>query len=184
MNGFGLYRVQQKTGLSNTRLAALSKADVPGIDRFSAGWYSETAQTTSDFLCYGTLVVAPGLLALNPAVQSRYGQVAALYIKTLLATATFFAAKVFHDFNPSSRAAPYVWGSTAVVPMAVAYYRIETGKHFLSDNLVGYAVGAAMGVLVPQLHKKAGHSGMLLLPMQGLNVNGYAYSGVLLSKRL
>ena len=47
-------------------------------------------------------------------------------------------------------------GAAALVPAAVAYNRIEAGKHFLTDNLVGYAVGATMGILVPQLHKKAG----------------------------
>ena len=230
VSGLGLYLVQQKHGLSAAELAALSKSDVPKIDRFSAGYYSESAQTTSDFLCYGTLVVAPGLLALNPAVRGRYGQVAALYVETLLATdalftmtvgavarnrpylygteggsgrsgkiatnsffsghaahtatATFFAAKVFHDFNPGSRAEPFVWGAAAVLPAAVAYYRIEAGKHFLSDNLVGYAVGATVGVVVPQLHKKASGLGVSVAPVQGLNVNGYSYSGLLLTKQL
>ncbi|WP_210520917.1 phosphatase PAP2 family protein [Hymenobacter terricola] len=228
VSGLGLHLVQQKHGLSTTELAALNKNDVPGFDRFSVGYYSETAQTTSDFLCYGALVAAPALLALNPAVRGRYGQVAVLYLETLLATdaiftmtvgnisryrpylygpnggdgrngtnatnsffaghtahtATFFAAQVFHDFNPGSRAQPYVWGAAAIIPAAVAYCRIKGGMHFLSDNIVGYAVGATMGIVVPQLHKKAGRAGVSMLPVQGLNVNGYAYSGLLLSKRL
>lgn len=230
VSGLGLYLVQQKHGLSTTDLAALNKNDVPGFDRFSAGYYSESAQTTSDFLCYGSLVVAPALLALNPAARGRYGQVAALYVETMLATdaiftmtvgnvyryrpylygaeggdgrggkiatnsffaghtahtatATFFAAKVFHDFNPGSRAQPFVWGAAAVIPAVVAYYRIEAGKHFLSDNIVGYALGATLGIVVPQLHKKAGQNGVSVVPMQSLNVNGFAYSGLLLSKRL
>ena len=91
---------------------------------------------------------------------------------------------MFHDFNPGSAAEPFVWGAAALIPAAVAYYRIEAGKHFLSDNIVGYTLGATMGVLVPQLHKKAGRGGLSMLPVQGLNVNGYAYSGVLLSKQL
>jgi len=230
VSAFGLYRVQQKSGLSNAELAALNKNDLPSYDRFSAGYYSETAQTVSDLLCYPSLVIAPGLLALNPAIRSRYGQVAALYLETMLATdaiftttvgnvsrnrpylygteggdgrngkiatnsffaghtahtatATFFAAKVFHDFNPGSAAEPFIWTAAAVLPAAVAYSRIEAGKHFLSDNVVGYALGAAMGIVVPQLHKKTSGRGMSLLPMQGQNVNGYAYSGLLLTKRL
>lgn len=227
----GLYLVQQKSGLDEAGLAALNKNDVPKFDRFVAGKYSERAQTASDILCYGAaMTVAPGLLALNPAARGRYGQVAALYLETMLATdalftmtvgtvtryrpylygaeggnsrsgkiatnsffaghtahsatGTFFAAKVFHDFNPDSPAQPYVWGAAAVIPAAVAYYRMEAGKHFLSDNIVGYVVGATVGVVVPQLHKTAGRTGVSLLPMQGLNVNGHAYSGLLLSKRL
>jgi hypothetical protein len=230
VSAFGLYRVQQKSGLSDVELAALKKEDVPRFDRFSAGWYSESAQTASDLLCYPTLAIAPGLLALNKDVRSHYGQVLGLYVQTMLAsdalfttsvgniyryrpylygteggggrsgkiatnsffaghtahtaTATFFAAKVLHDFNPGYAGEAFVWGAAAVVPAAVAYFRIEAGKHFLSDNIVGYTVGTTMGILVPQLHKVAGRHGVSFVPMQGLNANGYAYSGLLLSKRL
>ena len=229
-SAFGLYRVQQKSGLSDAELANLKKSDVPSFDRWSAGYYSESAQTASDLLCYPTLLIAPGLLALNDNVRSRYGQVAALYLETMLAsdalfttsvgniyryrpylygseggsgrsgkiatnsffaghtahtaTATFFAAKVMHDFNPGYAGEPFVWGAAAVVPAAVAYFRIQAGKHFLSDNIVGYTVGATMGIVVPQLHKTAAAKGLSFMPMQGVNVNGYAYSGMLLTKHL
>jgi len=226
----GLYLVQQKHGLTDEELARLSKDDVPKIDRFSAGNYSDSYQLAGDLLCYPTLLWAPGLLALNDNARGRYGQVAALYLETLMttdaiftmtvgnvtryrpylygteggngrtgkiatnsffaghtahtATATFFAAKVYHDFNPDSPAQPLIWTAAALVPAAVAYTRIEAGKHFLTDNLVGYAVGASVGILVPQLHKKKDGMGTTLLPMQGLNVNGHSYTGLMLTKRL
>ncbi|RZJ92897.1 MAG: PA-phosphatase, partial [Hymenobacter sp.] len=44
MSGFGLYRSMQRDGLTNAELAALNKNDVPRFDRFSAGYYSESAQ--------------------------------------------------------------------------------------------------------------------------------------------
>jgi hypothetical protein len=69
------------------------------------------------------------------------------------AAATFFTAKVFNDYFPDSPARPYVWGAAAAVPAAVGYLRHRAGKHFLSDNLLGYAIGAGVGVLVPHLHK-------------------------------
>lgn len=230
VSGFGLYRSMQRDGLTNTELAALNKNDIPKFDRFSAGYYSEGYQTAGDLFCYPTLAIAPGLLALSPAIRSHYGQTLALYVQTVLAAdalfttsignipryrpylygseggdlrnghiatnaffaghtahtaaATFFAAKVFHDFNPGSRAQPYVWTAAAVVPAVVAFTRVEAGKHFLSDNIVGYAVGATVGVVVPQLHKVARQHGVSLVPLQGVNVNGYAYSGVLVSKQL
>ena len=226
----GLYLIRQKDGLDDAQLAALRKTDVPSFDRFSAGWYSDAAQTKSDYLCYGSIAAVPIVLAFNPNVRAHYGQVAGLFVQTMLATdaiftnitasfpryrpylygseggggrngriatssffaghtahtatATFFMAKVFSDFNPDSPARPYVWGVAAVLPAAVAYYRIEAGKHFLSDNLVGYTLGAGMGILVPQLHKITGRAGVSLVPLQGLNPNGYAYSGLLLSKQL
>ncbi len=100
------------------------------------------------------------------------------------AAATFFAAKVYHDFHPGSAARPFVWGAAALVPAATGYFRLKAGKHFLSDNIVGYTVGAAVGILVPQLHKTAVRTGYSIAPVQGLNVNGYAYSGLSLTKRL
>lgn len=72
------------------------------------------------------------------------------------ATATFFLAKVYQDFNPGSKATPFIWAGAAIVPAAVGYMRLRAGQHFLSDNLLGYAVGAGVGILVPQLHKKSG----------------------------
>lgn len=73
---------------------------------------------------------------------------------TATAAATFFTAKVFNDYFPDSPAGPYVWAGAAAVPALVGYYRMRAGKHFLSDNLIGYAIGAGVGILVPHLHKK------------------------------
>lgn len=67
--------------------------------------------------------------------------------------ATFFFAKVFYDFNPDSWAVPYVWAAAAIIPAWVGYLRIESGKHFLTDSLLGYGVGALSGILIPELHK-------------------------------
>ncbi|WP_400191455.1 phosphatase PAP2 family protein [Hymenobacter sp. B81] len=231
LSGLGLYLVQQKSGLTETQLAALNKNDVPKFDRFAAGNYSDRAQLAGDILCYGSIAAVPGVLALNPEVRGRYGQVMGLYLQTMLATdaaftltvgsvtryrpfvygtegpenkrrskiatnsffaghtahtatATFFAAKVFHDFHPDSPARPYVWGAAALVPAAVGYSRIAAGKHFLSDNLLGYALGATVGVVVPQLHKASGGSGLSFTPIQGLNANGYSYGGLLITKQL
>jgi membrane-associated phospholipid phosphatase len=100
------------------------------------------------------------------------------------AAATFFAAKVYHDFHPDSRARPFVWAAAAAVPAAVGYYRLQAGKHFLSDNLLGYTVGAAAGILVPQFHKSKGDGSTSLVPIQGLTPGGASYGGLLWTKRL
>lgn len=92
------------------------------------------------------------------------------------ASASFFAAKIFHDFNPDSPARPYVWAAAAAVPATVGYLRLRAGKHFLSDNLLGYTIGAAAGILVPQLHKKSNKRDISLIP-----VSGREYSGALLT---
>ncbi|NEU07975.1 phosphatase PAP2 family protein [Flavihumibacter sp. R14] len=88
------------------------------------------------------------------------------------ASATFFAAKVFSDFNPDSKARPYVWAAAAAVPAAVAYMRLRAGQHFLTDNLLGYGIGAGVGILVPHLHKKSNNSGLSMTPFTSDKVHG------------
>ncbi len=97
------------------------------------------------------------------------------------AAATFYAAKVFNDFNPDSPAKPYVWAVAAAIPASVGYLRLKAGKHFLSDNLIGYTVGAATGILVPHLHKKTNDSGISLAPTVIPTFNGLAAQGANLS---
>lgn len=95
------------------------------------------------------------------------------------AAATFFAAKVFQDFNPESSWVPYVWAGAAAVPAYVGYLRIKAGKHFLSDSIIGYGVGALSGILIPQIHKKKDPN-LSLSPTMG-NIMGQEYSGIHLS---
>jgi hypothetical protein len=92
------------------------------------------------------------------------------------AAATFFAAKVFHDFNPDSPAKPYIWAAAATTPAIVSYLRLKAGKHFLSDIILGYVIGAGVGIAVPQLHKKTDNSNLSLYPV----ANPY-YSGAALT---
>lgn len=65
----------------------------------------------------------------------------------------FMTAKIYHDYNPNSRAVPWVWLGAATVPAITGILRNQTGKHFWTDIITGYLVGAAIGILVPELHK-------------------------------
>jgi membrane-associated PAP2 superfamily phosphatase len=85
------------------------------------------------------------------------------------ATGTFFAAKVFSDLNPDSKLRPFVWAIAAAIPATVGYMRYKSGYHFLSDNILGYLLGAASGILIPEWHKK-GHKNLSFVPQIG---NGY-----------
>lgn len=82
------------------------------------------------------------------------------------AAASFFTAKIFNDFFPDSPAKPYVWAGAITLPAVVASLRLKAGKHYLSDNIIGYAVGAGAGILVPHLHKRS--SRLSLFPGQDL----------------
>jgi membrane-associated phospholipid phosphatase len=72
---------------------------------------------------------------------------------SVTASMSFMTAKIFSDYNPGSKALPYVWTTAAVVPATVAFLRWRAGKHYASDVIVGYLTGAAVGFLVPHLHK-------------------------------
>jgi len=66
----------------------------------------------------------------------------------------FFSGKVFADHFPDSKWKPVVWSAAAIVPAVAAYTRVKSGKHFPTDVITGYTVGALFGILVPHFHKK------------------------------
>jgi membrane-associated phospholipid phosphatase len=88
------------------------------------------------------------------------------------AAAGFFAAKVFADFNPHSKARPYIWALAGTLPAITAYFRYEAGMHFLSDNVIGYVIGATTGFLVPQLHKTKMMKNVTFVPAVGQQYKG------------
>lgn len=87
------------------------------------------------------------------------------------ATATFFAAKVYSDFNPDSSGKIWMWTAAAAIPAGVAYFRVEAGQHFLTDVALGYVLGAATGILVPELHKRK-NDNVQIYPSGGTAFNG------------
>ncbi len=95
------------------------------------------------------------------------------------ATATFFAAKVYCDFNPDATGKGYIWAAAATIPAVVGYFRLEAGQHFLTDILLGYTLGAVTGIIVPELHKTKGSS-IDLSPTSGRNFRGEDYTGLAL----
>jgi hypothetical protein len=224
--GFGLtflgFRmVQNKDPLTEAEVLALSKNDVNGFDRFSAGYYSDKANDDSYLPFYASFAM-PAVALLNKNIRNKTGQVFVMYLETMLITgamftiaaggidrprplvysseapmykrqsknsqrsfyaghpaataaATFFTAKVFSDFNPDSKAKPYVWAAAAIIPASVAYMRLKAGQHFLSDNLLGYGLGAATGILVPHFHKNKNKvDGLSVQPFMGDGVSGMA----------
>lgn len=65
---------------------------------------------------------------------------------------SFFSAQVYHDLNPNSDFDPVVWTTAALIPAITGYLRVKGGKHFPTDVVVGYVVGALVGIFVPRLH--------------------------------
>ena len=71
------------------------------------------------------------------------------------AALSFFFAKVMTDYHPYAKKGfkRTLWISAAVIPAIAATLRVASGRHFPTDALTGYAVGAAVGYFVPHLHK-------------------------------
>jgi hypothetical protein len=90
------------------------------------------------------------------------------------ASATFFAAKIFHDYNPGSKLRKYVWTAALAFPTTVAYFRYRNGEHFPTDILVGIPLGAAIGILVPHFHKVKNKTHVLIYP---------SYNGIAMNYR-
>jgi membrane-associated phospholipid phosphatase len=70
------------------------------------------------------------------------------------ATATFLMAKMYSDYHPEIGDTKYLlFAAAAVPPLIVGYLRVRALQHFPSDVLVGFGVGATVGILIPELHR-------------------------------
>lgn len=78
------------------------------------------------------------------------------------AALSFFTAKVFHDLYPESPWRPVVWAGAAALPLLTGYSRYRAGKHFPTDIVAGYALGAVLGVMIPECHKRDDQKGLQL----------------------
>jgi len=70
------------------------------------------------------------------------------------ATFCFFTASVFAKYYPESRMKPLVWAAAITLPAVTGWLRYEAGKHYLTDVIVAYGMGAMVGTLVPKLHER------------------------------
>ncbi|HAA22628.1 MAG TPA: hypothetical protein DCP28_29120, partial [Cytophagales bacterium] len=73
---------------------------------------------------------------------------------SIASSMSFYTAKVFNDYHPQSPWRFAVWGAAIAVPAVTGWARVGAGKHYYSDVIVGYLTGAAIGYLVPELHKR------------------------------
>lgn len=70
------------------------------------------------------------------------------------AASTFFAVKVYSDYHPEIGNKKFLlYGLASVPPLVEGYLRVKALAHFPSDNLIGFAIGAACGIIIPELHK-------------------------------
>lgn len=82
------------------------------------------------------------------------------------ASSCYFTAQVFSDYFPDSRLRPYVWAAAISIPALTAYLRVRAGRHYPSDVIAGYILGAGVGYLIPTLHRRP-LSRLTILPAAG-----------------
>lgn len=70
---------------------------------------------------------------------------------------SFLTAKIFSDLYPDSKLKPFVWIAAASIPAMTGYLRVRAGRHFPTDTIAGYLIGASVGYLIPHLHKISTH---------------------------
>ena len=72
---------------------------------------------------------------------------------SLSAAFFFYTAMAVETYHPASVWSRMTWVGGATLAALVASMRVVGGKHFPTDVLVGYAVGALVGVGIPLLHR-------------------------------
>jgi membrane-associated phospholipid phosphatase len=67
--------------------------------------------------------------------------------------AMVFLASVFERLYPDSNARSWVWGGCLTAAATTGYLRYAAGRHYPTDILVGAAMGAFVGYVVPSWHE-------------------------------
>ena len=66
---------------------------------------------------------------------------------------TFACAQLVQQSNAGKTAKTITWTAAIAWPMVVGFYRVKAGKHFPTDVIAGYVVGAGIGLAVPYFHQ-------------------------------
>jgi membrane-associated phospholipid phosphatase len=73
---------------------------------------------------------------------------------SIAASNSFFTASVLNEYLNDETTKSLIWTAAFLYPAVVGYSRVNTHQHFPTDVIVGYIVGAAIGYLIPLIHKR------------------------------
>jgi membrane-associated phospholipid phosphatase len=82
------------------------------------------------------------------------------------ASNTFFTARVFSEYLSDNTTQVLIWSAAALIPAVTGFSRVNTHNHFPTDVIVGYIVGAAIGYIIPEIHKFENESSESPIPKQ------------------
>ncbi|MFT4677937.1 MAG: membrane-associated phospholipid phosphatase [Flavobacteriales bacterium] len=66
----------------------------------------------------------------------------------------FLTASMYAKYSSNSLGKTLVWTGAALYPLLVGYMRIRAGKHFTTDVIGGYILGASLGLTMPWILQK------------------------------
>lgn len=72
---------------------------------------------------------------------------------SVVATGTFFMAKVYTDYHPEMKAKWALFATAGALTATTGFLRLKAGQHFRTDVITGVTMGTLSGILVPQIHK-------------------------------
>ncbi len=90
----------------------------------------------------------------------------------LVATSTFFMAKVYSDYHPEMRNKWILYTAAGGASLATGLLRIKAGQHFPTDVMVGIPIGVLSGILVPHFHKNKENRNLTLMPYSSGDATG------------
>lgn len=92
----------------------------------------------------------------------------------LVATSTFFVAKVFSDYHPEWKNKWIMYSLAGGATIATGILRVKAGEHFPTDVMVGIPMGVLSGILIPHIHKNKGINdpGFSFSPMMSTDAYG------------
>ncbi|MEZ5007683.1 MAG: phosphatase PAP2 family protein [Chitinophagales bacterium] len=72
---------------------------------------------------------------------------------SMTALSTFMMAKIITDHHPHTKLKPFIWATATAIPVTTGILRYQAGKHFFTDIIAGFTVGALTGYFVPFIHQ-------------------------------
>ncbi len=105
------------------------------------------------------LVGRPRPYVYNPDVPEHYRNSDEAYASfwsghtANTASLTFSCATLVQYSDASIGMKTATWIGAAVIPATMGFLRVKAGRHFPTDVIVGYVVGAAVGFAVPYVHR-------------------------------
>jgi membrane-associated phospholipid phosphatase len=106
---------------------------------------------------------SPGLIDSPNGYRSFYSGHTTTVVAALSAGAMNYTLR--HGDSAWNRTWP--WLTTALVGGSVAVERVLAGRHFITDVVVGAAVGATVGTLVPFFHSRGAPGRIGIAPSEG-----------------